>query len=98
MTDNYNPEENTIDYWIAGEHSGEGPDDLLSLELPKSKWVVFEVHGSAPTAMPKAWNKIYSEWIPSSGYEVAEILAIEVYTDPDPYRADATNQIWIPVK
>jgi AraC family transcriptional regulator len=69
-----------------------------SLQFPKSKWVVFEVHGSAPTAMPEAWKKIYTEWIPSNGYQVADIPAIEAYTDPDPYRADALNQIWLAVK
>ncbi|SDY26458.1 AraC family transcriptional regulator [Evansella caseinilytica] len=98
ITDNYDEENNSIEYWIAVEHSGEGPGDLTSLEFPKSKWVVFEVHGSAPTAMPEAWKQIYTEWIPSNGYEVAEIPAIEAYTDPDPYRTDASNQIWLAVK
>lgn len=98
ITDNYNPEINTIDYWIAAEHSGEVPGELTSLRFPPSKWVVFEVTGSAPTAMPKAWKQIFSEWLPSNGYEVADIPAIEAYTDPDPYRHDSSNQIWLTVK
>ncbi|MFB5660354.1 GyrI-like domain-containing protein [Alteribacillus sp. HJP-4] len=98
ITDNYDEENNSIDYWIAAEHMGQGPSDLSSLEFPKSKWVVFEVHGSAPTAMPEAWKQIYTEWIPSNGYEVTDIPAVEAYTDSDPYRPDALNQIWLAVK
>lgn len=98
ITDNYNAQTNTIDYWIAAEHIGEVPDELTSLEIPSSKWIVFEVKGSAPIAMPKAWKQIFSEWMPSNGYEVAEIPAIEAYTDPDPYRPDSSNQIWLAVK
>lgn len=98
IIDNYNDETNTIDYWVAVEHIGDVPDELISLEIPSSKWVIFEVNGSAPTALPKAWKQIFSEWIPSNGYEVADIPAIEAYTDPDPYRADSSNQIWLAVK
>jgi AraC family transcriptional regulator len=29
---------------------------------------------------------------------ITEIPAIEAYTDPDPYRADSSNQIWLAVK
>ncbi len=98
ITDNYNEEKNTIDYWIAAEHVGKGPDDLLSLEFPKSKWIVFEVHGSAPTAMPEAWRKIFSEWLPANDYELADMPAIEAYIAPNPYKADAINQIWLSIK
>lgn len=99
ITDNYDAKSNTIDYWIAAEHIGEVPSsDFTSLEIPASKWVIFEVNGSAPTALPEAWKQIYTEWIPSNGYEVAEMPAIEAYTDPDPFRPDSTNQIWLAVK
>ncbi|WP_252315997.1 AraC family transcriptional regulator [Sinobaca sp. H24] len=98
LTDNYNEEKNTIDYWIAVEHIGERPSGLNQLDLPKAKWAVFEVHGPAPTAMPEVWKKIYSEWIPSNGYEIADVPAIEAYTDPEPYRAESSNQIWLAVK
>lgn len=98
VTDNYDAQKNTIDYWIACEYVGDVPEGLMSLTLPPSKWAIFEVRGHAPTAMPEAWKQIYSEWIPSNGYEIAEIPAVEAYTDPDPYRPDSTNQIWLAVK
>lgn len=98
LTDNYDEEKNTIDYWIAVEHIGNPPADFNRLDLPKTKWVVFEVHGPAPTAMPEVWKQIYSEWIPSNGYEIADVPAIEAYTDPDPYSTESSNQIWLAVK
>lgn len=98
ITNNYDEEKETVDYWIAAEHSGEVPSDFTALTVPKSRWVIFEVRGSAPIAMPEAWNQIYTEWIPSNGYEVADIPAIEAYTDPDSYKDDSSNQIWLAVK
>ncbi|CAM5495329.1 AraC family transcriptional regulator OS=Lysinibacillus sphaericus OX=1421 GN=LS41612_16445 PE=4 SV=1 [Lysinibacillus sphaericus] len=32
-----------IDYWIATDHVGEVPENMLAMEVPASKWVVFEV-------------------------------------------------------
>ena len=98
MTDNYDAVKNTIDYWIAAEHEGEVPGEYTGMELPASKWVVFEVVGPGPTAIPEAWKKIFSEWIPSNGYEPAEIPAFEAYIDEDPYGANSLNEIWIAVK
>ena len=98
ITDNYNAEKNTIDYWVAAEHVGEVPDGLLSYTFPAAKWVVFEVQGPAPTAMVNTWKQIYSEWLPSNGYEIAELPSIEAYIDSDLYSPHSLNEIWLAVK
>jgi AraC family transcriptional regulator len=87
-----------MDYWVATEYDGDTPDGLLKFEVPASKWAIFEVHGPMPDAMQKAWNQIFSEWFPSSGYEHAGTPALEVYTDEDPFSPDFYSEIWIPVK
>ncbi|MFG6117827.1 GyrI-like domain-containing protein [Thalassobacillus sp. B23F22_16] len=87
-----------IDYWIAAAHEGDIPKGFSSLELPASTWAVFEVHGAMPDAMPKAWEQIFSEWFPSSGYEHAGTPEMEVYLDGDPFSPDYYSEIWIPVK
>ncbi|MFD2445396.1 effector binding domain-containing protein [Bacillus sp. CGMCC 1.16607] len=87
-----------MDYWIATEYEGEVPEGLLQLNIPASKWAVFEVHGPMPDAMPKVWKQIFSEWFPSSGYEHAGTPDLEVYTDEDPSSPDLVSEIWIPVK
>ena len=58
-----------MDYWIATNHTGNTPEGLLELDIPASKWGVFEVHGAMPDAMQNTWKQIFSEWFPSSQYE-----------------------------
>src|SRR5690625_373531 len=88
----------SIDYWIGTAHEGSAPNRLSTLEIPTSKWAVFEVHGPMPDAMPKAWKQIFSEWFPSSGYKHAGTPELEVYSDENPSSANLYSEIWIPVK
>lgn len=87
----------TMNYWIATEYDGAPPDGLEKMEIPASKWAVFEVHGPMPHAMQKAWKQIFSEWFPSSGYKYAGTPELEVYSDEDPSSPDLYSEIWIPV-
>lgn len=90
--------EPSIDYWVATEHIGDASEDFLTLEIPASKWGVFEVHGPMPGAMPKVWKQIFSEWFPSNQYEHAGTPELEVYSDEDPSSPDLYSEIWIPLK
>lgn len=88
-----------IDYWIATAYEGDVPKEFKSLEIPASKWVVFEVHGPMPDAMQKTWKQIYSEWFPASGYKHSSgVPELEVYTDEDPTSPDLYSEIWIPIQ
>ncbi|MFF2448257.1 effector binding domain-containing protein [Neobacillus sp. NPDC058068] len=87
-----------IDYWIAVEYNGETPDGFMQLEIPASKWVVFEVHGAMPDAIQKVWKQISSEWFPSNQYTPAGTPELEVYFDGDPWSPDYYSEIWIPLK
>lgn len=86
-----------MDYWIATEHTGAIPEGLMNLEIPASKWAVFEVHGAMPDAIQKVWKKIYIEWFPSSHYKHAGTPDLEVYSAGDPWSADYYSEIWIPL-
>ena len=87
-----------IDYWIAVDHKGETPEDLEKLEIPASKWGVFEVHGAMPLAIQEVWNQIISEWFPSNQYEHAGTPDLEVHPEGDPSSKDYYAEIWIPLK
>ncbi len=87
-----------MDYWIAADHIGDKPEGLLELEIPASKWGVFEVHGAMPDAMQNTWKQIISEWFPSSHYEHAGTPDLEVYTNGNPSNPDYYSEIWIPLK
>ena len=87
-----------MDYWVATEYEGNTPEGLSTLEIPSSKWAVFEVHGPMPDAMQNAWKHIFSDWFPSSGYKHAGTPVLEVYKNTDPSSPNFYSEIWIPVK
>jgi AraC family transcriptional regulator len=91
-------EEKTMDYWIATQYDGDAPEGFSTLEIPAAKWAVFAVNGPMPHAMQNAWKRIFSEWLPSSGYEIAGTPEMEVYPAGDPYSPEYRSEIWIPVK
>ncbi|PYZ97686.1 AraC family transcriptional regulator [Alteribacter lacisalsi] len=91
-------EDQSIDYWVATEYEGAVPDGFEKLVIPASTWAVFEVHGPMPDAMQQAWERIISEWLPSSRYELTGTSSFEMYTNDDPDSPDLYSEIWIPVK
>ncbi|WP_286230842.1 AraC family transcriptional regulator [Neobacillus mesonae] len=87
-----------IDYWIAADSAGDVPDGLSALEIPASKWAVFEVHGAMPDAIQKVWKQIFTEWFPSNPYEHAGTPEMELYFSGDAGSPDYYSEIWIPIK
>lgn len=87
-----------MDYWIATDYKGDLPESLQTLEIPSSKWGVFEVHGPMPEAMQRTWKQIFSEWFPSNRYEHAGTPDLEVYPFENPTKPDYYSEIWIPLK
>ncbi|MBT2687633.1 AraC family transcriptional regulator [Bacillus sp. ISL-47] len=96
--DNRNTKPDSMDYWVAASCKGEKLESLESMEIPASKWAVFEVHGAMPYAMQNTWKKIFSEWFPSSGFEHAGAPEMEVYPAGDASSPDYYSEVWIPVK
>lgn len=96
--DKRNAGSSLMDYWIGTDHKGETPEGLLELEIPSSKWGVFEVHGAMPDAMQNTWKQIISEWFPSSHYQHAGTPDLEVYSSGNPSSPDYYSEIWIPLK
>lgn len=86
-----------MDYWIATEYNGDTPEGLLNLEIPASKWGVFEVHGHMPDSIQNVWKQIYSEWFPSNDYKHAGTPDLEVYFAGEPWGPDYYSEIWIPI-
>lgn len=70
--------------------------DILPVEA--STWVVFEVKGPFPETLQETWAQIYSQWLPSSGYEVNEGPEILWNKHPDTTDPNYESEIWIPIK
>ncbi|MFX3673408.1 MAG: effector binding domain-containing protein [Paenisporosarcina sp.] len=89
---------NSIEYWIATAYDGNDiPAQYETMEIPATTYAIFEVVGPMPQAMQSMWEKIYSEWFPSSSYRPSESAMMEVYTNDDAYKEDYYSEIWIPV-
>lgn len=64
--------------------------EFSTLKIPTNLWVIFEVDGDWQQ-IEETWQRIYTEWLPSSSYELAEgpeILASK----------ENTSEIWISIK
>lgn len=96
---NANITANSRDYYISvATTKKDASPEFKTLVIPASTWVVFKALGPQPETLLRVWERIYAEWFPSSGYELAE--SIEFVRDLN----DATEafefeyEIWIPVK
>ncbi|HAE40652.1 MAG TPA: AraC family transcriptional regulator [Candidatus Riflebacteria bacterium] len=78
------------------------PSDLPSgfeiLDIPAGTWAVFPCVGPMPESIQNLWKRIYSEWLPTSGYEIVAGFDVEMYTRGDVDSADYKSEIWLPVK
>lgn len=96
----FDKQQENMTYLIAAEKGDEPtPTDWEERQIPSASWAVFPVHGAMPDAMPKVWDRIFSEWFPATGYEHAGGPEMEVYlSDADPSSEDYYSEIWIPIK
>ncbi len=85
-------ENGDIDYYIATATTKPCPKELEMLEIPSQTWVVFQATGEMPDALLTTWERVYTEWFPTSGYELAE--APEFVKGIN----DTKTEIWVPVK
>lgn len=82
--------EEDLEYYIAVATTKDCPEELSELNIPKQTWVVFDAEGKMPEALTSTWERVYTEWFPASGYELAEA--------PEIVRGDTKTEIWVPVK
>jgi AraC family transcriptional regulator len=84
------------DYYISVASTKEAPQHFTTCVIPAATWVVFKTSGPQPETLLKTWERIYAEWFPTSGYELAE--SIEFVRDLNDEAKPLDNEIWIPVK
>jgi AraC family transcriptional regulator len=96
----YDNEYEELTYFIGAEKNIDNiPSDWEERRIPSATWAVFPVHGPMPDAIIKVWERIFSEWFPSAGYEHTGGPEMEVYlSDGDPASEDYYSEIWIPIK
>ncbi|WP_091018993.1 AraC family transcriptional regulator [Paenibacillus amylolyticus] len=70
------------------------PERFTKLAVPPLTWAVFP---EPQCDMQKLWQRIYSEWFPTSEYEQVEGPTFEMYYGMARH-GNAAGEIWIPVK
>ncbi|MBP2028592.1 AraC family transcriptional regulator [Acetoanaerobium pronyense] len=64
-------------------------DGMEEFSYPPCKWAVFEANGELPEAVQQIYKQFYTEWLPNSGYELADLPVIESYMQ------DNHQEVWI---
>ncbi|MEO4052802.1 AraC family transcriptional regulator [Solibacillus sp. CAU 1738] len=90
-------EKGDLDQYIGVATTQECPENFSKLEVPALTWAIFESTGPFPTTLQETWGRIYSEWFPSSNYQVAEGPEILSIKTKDLTSPSVTSEIWIPV-
>lgn len=73
-------------------------DQLDKVQVEAYTWAIFPNEGPFPSTLQETMAKTYSEWLPSSNYEVINAPHFS-FTKMDNHKKDyAYSEVWIPVK
>lgn len=95
----YNVDGSGMDYMCAVEVSNfsEVPRELARLSICEHLYAVF-THTGHVTAVKPMWKSVFNDWLPRSGYEIAQAPDFERYGETfDPVRGEGALEIWVPV-
>ncbi|MCV9885078.1 AraC family transcriptional regulator [Metabacillus halosaccharovorans] len=96
--DGYLEEKGSLTHMIGLATTKENPfDDLEQISIEESLWAIFPNQGPFPATLQETTAKIYSEWLPSSEYEVADLPGIS-FTKYNGTSENVYSEIWLPVK
>ena len=92
-------EDGSVEMSIGAEvKDGEKYPGLDLFEIPAATWAVFSGKGKVYEGFDALFTKIFTEWLPSSGYEHSMQYTVEIYPPGDSQSEDYAFEIWIPVK
>lgn len=96
--DGFLEEKGCLTHMIGFATTKENPfDDLEQISIEESLWAIFPNQGPFPATLQETTAKIYSEWLPSSDYEVTDIPGI-YFTKHNSTSKNVYSEIWMPVK
>lgn len=89
---------NEFNYMIAVEDAMEDlPKWYIKATIPDATWAIFESIGPLPESIQTLTKRIFTEWLPSSGYQHACAPELEVYYSGDTKSEDYRCEVWIPI-
>ena len=82
-------------YYIAVASSAPVPEGMNECVVPAASWAVFTGSGPLPEAMQSLQQRIITEYLPDSGFELDNAPDIEVYLNQP--GEESRFQVWLPV-
>ena len=73
-------------------------NSLEKVHVPAYTWAVFPNEGPFPSTLQNTMAKVYSEWLPSSKYEVINAPTFSFTKMNKEEKDDAYSEVWIPVR
>lgn len=67
------------------------PHDMKEYSFPAATWVVINADGELPDAVQRVYEQFYTQWLPNSGYALADLPVIESYM------MDNRQEVWISI-
>lgn len=93
------PQAGDFDYAIGAAYQGGEVPRGLSLEtIPAFTWAVFPCKGAMPAAFENLYRRIYTEFFPTSEYQLAGGACLEAYPSDDVTSEDYACEIWLSVE
>ena len=96
---NFMKEEGDLTHLIGVLTTEDNVSDLLDKVLVEAcTWAVFPNEGPFPFTLQDTMARVYSEWLPTSDYEVINVPSF-CFTKMDEHKKDyAYSEVWTPVK
>ena len=86
-----------FDYGIGMKYLGGNiPEGYTIWEVKPTLWAAFKCIGDTGDCIGETWERIFSEFLPSSEYTILDDTDFELYKDSD--NSDSFCEIWIPVE
>ncbi len=83
---------------VAVSRTAELPADLSTMRIAAREYLVFR-HAGHVAGIPATWRAIMNDWLPASGYRIADAPSFERYAeDFDPHTGLGGIEIWIPIE
>ncbi|MDR3121026.1 MAG: AraC family transcriptional regulator [Clostridiales bacterium] len=86
-----------FDYYIAAPTDKPAPEGMAEYVIPASQYAIFESVGPLPHTLQNLTQRVFTEWLPTSGYEYGNAADIEVYSDGDTAAKDYKAEVWVPI-
>lgn len=65
------------------------PEGMREFSYPAATWVIINADGELPRAVQDIYHQFYAEWLPSSGYKLADLPVFECYLQEN------HQEVWI---